>query len=121
MPGAGAAGRGSFGPAQAVADAPLVGEPAGAGVDAELLAQPAGMGVERARAALRPEAPHRLEQLGLREDPAGLGGERRQELVLLGREVDLDAADRDLARERVHGQVAVADDLTVARARHPSE
>ena len=54
-------------------------------------------------------------------NPIRLGCERAQELALLDRGAEPDPADRDLAGERVHRELAVPDHLAVAAAGHPRQ
>src|ERR671929_1171348 len=69
---------------------------AGAG---ELAAQAGRVRVQGARLADRAEAPDLAQQLFLREDAARLRCELEQQLVLLRRQVDPLAADRDATGE----------------------
>src|SRR5262245_59423405 len=78
-----------------VADAPDVQDVRGLGAVVQLAAQAARMGVERARPAARLKAPDVTEKLVLQEDALGLRGERRQQVVLLRREVHAAAGDAD--------------------------
>src|SRR3954453_10672134 len=67
--------RGSFRPVEAITDAPHVHDPGMIRMSSELLPQAAGVGVQRSSASLAPELPHRLQQLLLREDAFGRGGQ----------------------------------------------
>src|SRR3954453_18353619 len=86
---------------EAIADAPAVDD-VPPGLRIELAPQPARVGVERARAAQRAKAPDVAQQLGLREPPRGIGGERSQEAELLVGELHRLTRNPDLAAGRIH-------------------
>src|SRR6185437_11890057 len=79
--------------AQAIAEA--VHRLDGLAVRAEALAQPADVRIDRARVRLGQDAPDLLEEIGAREDAAGMLDEDRKELVLERAQRELFALDED--------------------------
>src|SRR2546423_520145 len=69
----------------------------------------------------RAKAPDLAQQLLLREDAARLGGELQQQLVLLRRQVDPLAADRDAAGRPVDLERADAHEVRDDRRRPPQD
>ena len=73
---------------------------------AELLAETADVRVDRPRVALRPEAPHDVEELGARERLAGVGEQRREQLELERPEQHLRAGRGHALRREFISRVA---------------
>jgi hypothetical protein len=71
--------------------------------------------------AYRAKAPDLAQQLLLREDAAGLGGELQQQLVLLRRQVDPPASDRHAAGRPVDLERADAHEVRDDRRRPPQD
>src|ERR687888_1943871 len=72
----------------------------------ELAAQARRVGIERPGLAERLEAPDLAQELLLRKDPARIGGQLQEQLVLLRGQVDPLPADRDPAGRPVDLDVA---------------
>ena len=64
------------------------------------------MGVERSRPQIGPVAPDFTQELFLREDAPGVGGELRQELELLAGHMDVPAGDGHGAGDAVDHELA---------------
>ena len=71
----------------------------------ELAAQPAHVDVDRPRIALVVMSPHAVEQLPACVGTSGMRGEHRQQLELLGSQVDEMIGATDLVSDQVDGRV----------------
>src|SRR5215204_7763830 len=85
------------------------------GVVLDLGSQAVDVRVNRAVVALVGVVPNLLQEVLPREDAAGVGGEEPEQLELLGRELDLPVADRDLALGRVDAEPPAQDRGVLAR------
>src|SRR5688500_9297597 len=104
-----------FGVAEAVPDAAHGEQVLGVlGVLLDLLAQVADVDVDRPRVAEGRVAPDPGQQHLAREDPAGVAGERLEDLELDVRRLDVLVADLDGALGEVHPQLADLERLVVA-------
>ena len=86
---------------QPVADAPHVDHQLVGAVAAQLAPQPRRVAVERARSPERLQAPDAAQQLRAGEHPRRLAGERDEQVVLLGRQLDRTVEHPHLARADV--------------------
>ena len=75
------------------------------GLRLELAAQPAHVDIDRPRIAVVVMSPHAVEQLPARVGTSGMRGEHRQELELLGPQVDQLTGATDLVGDQVDGRV----------------
>src|SRR5919199_2043784 len=106
---------------QPVAHPPHVDDERPSAAAGELAAQAGRVRVQGPRLADRAEAPHVAQQLFLREDAARLRRKLERQLVLLRRQVDALAADRDATGRPVDLERADVDEVRNDRRRPPQD